>query len=350
MARVAVAAVATCAGWLVFLVLRRHRLPAGTPPARQFWRFQVRARLVPCWRTIMTVACSTPAGAAIHGTDQQGAVVAADVAAVNSPGRRRTRTLVFLHGQPGSGADWRQVIRLLPAHWQAVAADRPGYGGNLRPAGGFTANACDVFAQMDNCGVQRAVLVGHSYGGGVALAAASLAPHRVEAVVLLASVGPGCLNAWDRLLAAPGTGPLCAVAAWRLTPWIAQARLARLTRRQGRPPAPGEHVNWQIWGEASRDRGRLWRTFLAEQRALVRELGQLAAAVPSVHVPVLLLADPADRLVPVGTARQLATTLPDARLQLIEGAGHHLPRRAPGVVAHALVAFLESPGDLGTSG
>jgi pimeloyl-ACP methyl ester carboxylesterase len=263
---------------------------------------------------------------------------------MNSPGRARTRALVFLHGQPGLGADWRQVTGLLPAHWLAVAADRPGYGSNPRPAGGFTANACDVFAQMDARGIPRAVLVGHSYGGGVALAAAGLAPHRVEAVVLLASVGPGCVNAWDRLLAAPGTGELSALTAWRLTPWIARARLARLARRYGRPLAPGEHVNWQFWAHPGRDRSRLWRTFLAEQRALVRELDQLAAAVPLVQAPVLLLADPADKLVPFSTAQRLATTLPDARLQMVEGPGHHLPGRAPGVVADALAAFLEEQG------
>jgi pimeloyl-ACP methyl ester carboxylesterase len=282
-------------------------------------------------------------------TDERGTVVTADVTAVDPPNMPSVPALVFLHGQPGSGADWQQVTRLLPAHWHTVAADRPGYGSNPRPAAGFAANARDVFAQMDSRGIQRAVLVGHSYGGGVALAAASLAPHRVEAVVLLASVGPGCVNAWDRLLAAPGTGPLCALAAWRLTPWIARARLARLTRRQGRPLAPSEHVNWQIWGQPNRDRGRLWRTFLAEQRALVRELDQVVAVIPLVQAPVLLLADPADRLVPFGTARYLAKTLPGARLQLVEGAGHHLPGRAPDVVADALVAFLAAQASPGAS-
>jgi pimeloyl-ACP methyl ester carboxylesterase len=279
----------------------------------------------------MTAAASARAEPASHATNEQDADFAADMAAAESPGPR-THALVFLHGQPGSGADWQQLTRLLPAHWDKVAADRPGYGSNPRPAGGFAANARDVFAQMDSHGIPRAVLVGHSYGGGVALAAASLAPHRVEAVILLASAG---------------TGPLCALTAWRLTPWIARARVARLTRRQGRPLSPGEHVNWQVWGHTSRDGGRLWRTFLAEQRALVRELGQLAAAVPLLQAPVLLLTDPADRLVPVGTARQLRKTLPDARLQLVEGAGHHLPIRAPAVVADALVTFLASLADLG---
>jgi 3-oxoadipate enol-lactonase len=290
----------------------------------------------------MTAAASARAAAASRAAGEHGPGVTADMAAVDPPARPRNHALVFLHGQPGSGADWQQVTGLLPAHWHTVAADRPGYGSNPQPAGGFAANARDVFAQMDTRGIRRAVLVGHSYGGGIALAAASLAPHRVEAIVLLASVGPGCLNACDKLLAAPGTGPLCALAAWRLTPWVARARLAWFTRRQSRPLAPGEHVNWQIWAHASRDRGRRWRTFLAEQRALVRELGQLVAAVPLVQAPVLLLTDPADRLVPTGTARHLTMTLPDARLQLVEGAGHHLPRRAPDVVANALMAFLGS--------
>ena len=298
----------------------------------------------------MTAAASARAAAARGGTAERGTVVAADVATVDPPGRPRAPALVFLHGQPGSGADWQQVIRLLPAHWHTVAADRPGYGSNPRPAAGFAANARDVFAQMDSRGIQRAVLVGHSYGGGVALAAASVAPHRVEAVVLLASVGPGCVDMWDRLLAAPGTGPLCALVAWRLTPWVARARLARLTRRQARPLAPGEHVNWQIWAHASRDRGRLWRSFLAEQRALVHELSQVVAAIPLVQAPVLLLTDPGDRLVPLGTARQLAKTLPGARLQLVEGTGHQLPIRAPDVVADALVAFLDSQAELGARG
>ena len=147
--------------------------------------------------------------------------------------------LVLLHGQPGSPADWHQVAERLPARLHAVAPDRPGYGSSQLPPGGFAANARAVIDDLDARGIDRAVLVGHSFGGGVAMSAASLAPERVEAVVLLASVGPGCANAWDKILAAPAIGPLCALAAWRLTPWIARARLA-VERRLGWPDcAPG---------------------------------------------------------------------------------------------------------------
>jgi 3-oxoadipate enol-lactonase len=264
----------------------------------------------------------------------------ADAATTSPPGALRAHELVLLHGQPGSAADWLEVAGRLPAPLHAVAVDRPGYGSSPLAACGFAANARAVLDELDSRGIQRAVLVGHSYGGGVALSAASLAPHRVEAVVLLASIGPGCLNGWDRLLAAPVAGPLCALVAWRLTPWIARARLARIGRRHGRPPGPGEHVNWQIWAHSRRERGPLWRSFLAEQRVLLRELDELVSTVPSVRAPVLLLADPADTMVPVATARKLAQALPDAGLQLVEGAGHHLPRRAPDAVADAIIAFV----------
>ena len=234
----------------------------------------------------------------------------ADPGTTYMPARLGAHELVLLHGQPGSPADWQQVTARLPAQLHAVAADRPGYGSSRLPAGGFAANARAVLDDLDARGITRAVLVGHSYGGGVALSAASLAPRRVAAVVLLASVGPGCVNGWDKLLAAPGAGQLCALVAWRLTPWIARARLARIARRRGRPLRPDEHVNWQVWGHAGRGHRPLWRTFLTEQRALLRELSQLEHALSSVQAPVLLLADPKDTLVPVDTARRLPATCP----------------------------------------
>ena len=272
----------------------------------------------------------------------------ADAGTTYLPATLGTHELVLLHGQPGSAADWQLMTGRLPATLRTLAIDRPGYGTSPLPAGGFTAGGRAVLDDLDSRDIRRAVLVGHSYGGGVALSAASLAPHRVEAVILLASVGPGCVNGWDRLLAAPGAGQLCALVAWRLTPWIARARLARISRRRGSPLRPDEYVNWQVWGHAGGEHSPLWRTFLAEQRALLRELGELEHALGLVQAPVLVLADPSDTLVPLDTARRLARALPDARLQLVEGAGHHLPRRAPDAVADAIVAFLAAAEDPGS--
>ena len=84
--------------------------------------------------------------------------------------------LVLLHGQPGMGADWQRLLARLPDGLHAVAPDRPGYGGSRQLAGGFDVNARAVLADLDSRGIDRAVLVGHSYGGGVALTVAALAP------------------------------------------------------------------------------------------------------------------------------------------------------------------------------
>jgi pimeloyl-ACP methyl ester carboxylesterase/uncharacterized membrane protein YbhN (UPF0104 family) len=305
------------AGWLVVFWLRRPRARRGSGPGPG--------------PGPTTQDHGTALAADRQTTDRQTA---------DRPAGLNAHELVLLHGQPGSAADFQQVAGRLPAQLHAVAADRPGYGSSQLPAGGFATNARAVLDDLDSRGITRAVLVGHSYGGGVALSAAALAPGRVEAVVLLASIGPGCVTGWDRLLAAPGAGQLCAQVAWRLTPWMARARLARIARRRGRPLRPDEHVNWQVWGHAGRGGRPLWRTFLTEQRALLRELDELEHAIASVQAPVLVLADPKDTVVPFDTARRLARTLPDARLQLVKGAGHHLPRRAPEAVADAIVAFL----------
>lgn len=255
----------------------------------------------------------------------------------------------MLHGQPGLGSDWQELVSLLPAGLRVMAIDRPGYGSSLRSAGGFGANARAVVAEMEEREIDRAVIVGHSHGGGVALALAALAPERVEALVLLASVGPGCLNGWDRLLAAPVTGEVCAIAAWWLTPWLARARLAASSRRRGRPIGASEYVNWHVWGNAHYDNGQLWRTFLTEQRALVRELADLTASIEHVRQPVLLLADPRDTLVPVSTTYQLAAALPDALVELLEDTGHHVPRRGAAQAAPSITRFLTTLDDRATA-
>jgi pimeloyl-ACP methyl ester carboxylesterase len=60
---------------------------------------------------------------------------------------------------------------------------------------------------------------------------------------------------------------------------------------------------------------------------------------------VLLLADPADQIVPIMTAQRLAGELPNARLRLVSDAGHHLPRSAPDAVTEAIAEFLASLGE-----
>jgi pimeloyl-ACP methyl ester carboxylesterase len=255
---------------------------------------------------------------------------------------RLDAAVVFLHGQPGAGSDWDAVAAILPTRIRSLAPDRPGYRTNPRPPGGFDDNARWVLDVLDTAGLHDAVLVGHSYGGGVALAAAALAPERVRGLILLASVGPECLDGWDPILAAPITGPICAVSAWWLTPWFARRRLAWVSRRELRPLQSHEHLNLEAWGSARHEHGAMWRTFLTEQRELVHHLDTLEARLGQTQVPALVIADPADKMIPVATARALAAALPQARLVLVPEGGHHLPRRNPQAVADEVLRFIDS--------
>jgi pimeloyl-ACP methyl ester carboxylesterase len=233
------------------------------------------------------------------------------------------------------------VIARLPESVSAIALDRPGHGSSPLPGGGLEHNATAVLDALDARDIDRAVLVGHSYGGAVALQVAASVPERVEALVLLASVGPDCLNIFDWLLAAPVAGALASRLAWQLTPPFARAVLRFMSRKR--------HPNWQVWGHAHWENGPLWRTFLAEQKALVRQAQEFERLAASIRAPTLVVTDPRDRLVPFKTAEALIRVLPDARLHLIERAGHHLPLRVPEEVANQIAMFLEAADFVGTA-
>jgi pimeloyl-ACP methyl ester carboxylesterase len=247
--------------------------------------------------------------------------------------------LVLLHGQPGARSDWDAVVRALPAWLPSLALDRPGYRTNPLPAGTFDANARWLIGELDRAGIAEAILVAHSYAGGVAIAATVAHPERVRGLVLVASIGPGCLDGWDMLLAAPIAGPVCAIAAWWLTPRLARTGLSGLERLRGRRIGPQEFLNWETWANAGHAHGAMWRTFLIEQRQLVRGLEDLTRLLGRVTAATLVLADPADKMIPIDTAVALAAGIPDAKLTLTGRGGHNLPRRVPDVLAAEITRF-----------
>jgi pimeloyl-ACP methyl ester carboxylesterase len=252
------------------------------------------------------------------------------------------RSIVFLHGQPGAGSDWAGVVQALPATLRGLAWDRPGYRSNVHPPGSFGDNAKWLLDELDRAGIEHAILVGHSYGGGIALTAAALVPERVSGMVLVSSVGPGCLDGWDALLAAPVAGPICAWAAWWLTPWFARKRLARIERIRDRPLELHEHLNWEAWGSARHEHGAMWRTFLTEQRELVSGLEQLDSYLDRIAAPSVVIADPADKMIPIATSHALNDRLHDSRLVLVGEGGHQLPRRTPQVIAEEITRLASS--------
>jgi pimeloyl-ACP methyl ester carboxylesterase len=248
------------------------------------------------------------------------------------------QTVVFLHGQPGTSVESLQLRRALPPWLHLVAPDRPGYGANPKPATGFFGNARFVLDVLDGIDVESATLVGHSWGGGIALRVAQQHPERVDALVLAASVGPDCLNWIDRLLALPFAGEAISAPAFVLAAPLARSRYRVLIGMDSVVERERALIERTLHGASRR---ATWRSFLVEQRALFTELPAIEAELDRIEVPTTVVTGTKDHFVPAKTARSLSQLIPDARLEIIDGVGHVLQLRAPMALARVIVDTVE---------
>lgn len=248
--------------------------------------------------------------------------------------------VLLLHGQPGRGADWDGVAPFLPEGTRVLAPDRPGY--DRGPATTMLGNA-DALADMVRArDLVPAVVVGHSYGGGIALLLADRHPELVAGLVLVASVGgEDTVAAVDRLLAFPVVGPAMSGTALLASAW-AGPRLRRRLRRFGARSAQmlGRYLPDDRVAASAADRGAR-RSFAVEQRALVAELPAVASAAAEVACPTVVVVGTRDLVVPPRAGARLAAAVPGAECWLVAGAGHFLLEDAPRTVARAVARVLE---------
>ena len=250
--------------------------------------------------------------------------------------RGRGPAAVLLHGQPGQAREWDAVASRLVATARVIVPDRPGYGRTGGPAVGVAANADAVVELLDRSGVESAVVVGHSWGGAIALDLAQRHPERTGALVLVASVGgPGSIGWLDRLLAFPVAGPVVSLVG------IGAIRLPRV-RRLLVPLAGPSAVDAVEALDRASERAWLddWRSFVTEQRALTAELPAITAALPTTVVRTVVLIGEHDRVVRPRVQEALAAALPEATVIRLPGRGHLLPWEAPEAIAAAVADLV----------
>jgi pimeloyl-ACP methyl ester carboxylesterase len=225
------------------------------------------------------------------------------------------------------------VVAALGADIHTIAEYRPGWDG-INPPRDLRGNAEVALAKLDRYGVERAVIVGHSLGAGVAAWLAVLHPERVRALVLASpGANTAALAGFDRVLASPIVGSaLCAILLASVGGALATPTVRRLLDRRlglGQP--------FMRAGSRMLLRPSAWRSFVVEQRALFRDLPALEARLREIAAPTTVISGTADKVVPPHAARRLASQIPAAELQLIEGAGHLLPHQHGDAIA-AIVA------------
>src|SRR5688572_14128911 len=237
--------------------------------------------------------------------------------------------LVMVHGIAGSSGTWVPVMPLLAERYTVIAPDLLGHGESAKPRGDYSlgAYASGIRDLLGVLGHDRATVVGHSLGGGIAMQFAYQFPQMAERLVLVCSGGLGKeVNPLLRALSLPGTEYVLPAV---LAPQIHQAAgsVGRLLGRFGLRADPFLSEVWDSWSRLT-DR-RAQQAFIHTIRAVIDIAGQRVSARDRLYlaheVPTLIVWGDHDQVIPVSHAHIAHELMPGSRLEIVDNAGHFLP-------------------------
>ena len=251
------------------------------------------------------------------------------------------RPLLVLHGGPAVN-DYSDLFAAELAGWDALRYTQRGVAPSVTE-GPFTIeqHVADALAVLDQHGLDAATVLGHSWGGYLAMQLAAQAPGRVNALVLadtLGAVGDGGLAEFGAELAA------------RATP-EARARMAELdklaaTSKEQEAAAALEYfrLDWPGYFAVPADAPPVPDTVRVNPEGFEQTSASVAQAVKGGDLPGLLggFTRPVEVVaggcspLPRHAAESTAAVFPDAKLTIVPGAGHQVWHEAPGCLAAAL--------------
>jgi pimeloyl-ACP methyl ester carboxylesterase/putative sterol carrier protein len=254
--------------------------------------------------------------------------------------------IVMLHGLGGSRVSWLPLLSSLAPRHRLLVPDLPGHGDSDKPrTADFSPRYyADVTRDLlDAASIDRAVLIGNSMGGRVALEVAGRHPDRTRGVALLAPALPGLR--WRRLMGLMRLVPtqVGAIPLPMRRQW-AEVAVRRLFADVGTlPPHAVEAAATEFLRIYADPAARL--AFFATLRHIVTERpGPFFASMRNVRQPALVVFGDTDRLVPARLGVSLASHLPDANLRVLRRVGHVPQFEATEETLGLLTAFLDRIG------
>jgi pimeloyl-ACP methyl ester carboxylesterase len=251
--------------------------------------------------------------------------------------------LLLVHGITSSSRAWREVVPRLAAQHTVIAPDLLGHGASGKPRGDYSlgAHASLLRDLLIALGHERATVVGHSLGGGIALQFAYQFPERVERLALVSSGGLGReVSLLLRAATLPGAEYVLPVLAGRHVRGVASTALKALGRVGVRPgDGSGIGEGFESLGDAEAR-----RAFLHTARSIIEPSGQRVSAADRLYLaswlPTLIVWGGKDRMIPVAHAHAAAAAMPDSRVEIFEAAGHFPFNEEPARVARVLTDFV----------
>ncbi|MFD5142159.1 alpha/beta fold hydrolase [Streptomyces sp. NPDC058401] len=223
--------------------------------------------------------------------------------------------LVLLHGSVHDGRVWNRVFAGLARHRTVVRYDARGHGRSTLPTGPFRYED-DLLAVLDRFGFRTAGLAGLSMGGEVALDFTLEHPERVRSLTLIAASAGG--HEWPR---SPGTDAYAAARRGSVGSRIAELELGLWAGLGDR--APG----YEVIEPMVRENAEAWAA--AEKGHALDPDAPAVGRLDRIGVPTAIVVGDHDHPEIGVIAGRLADGIPGARREVVAGADHYLPLRAP---------------------
>ncbi len=253
--------------------------------------------------------------------------------------------LVLLHGIASSSRTWRDVIPRLTDRFTVVAPDLMGHGQSEKPVGDYSlgAFATGIRDLLEVLDIDRASIVGQSFGGGVAMQLAYQHPERCERLVLVDSGGLGREVNWMlRFMTLPGSEYVMpGIFPGFVRDW-GDSLLRAINNRGIRLGRIAEM--WSAYASLAEAENR--QAFARTIKAVIDPGGQTISAMDRLYLassmPTLIVWGERDDIIPVDHAYSAHEAVPGSRLVIIEGVGHFPQIEAPEQFVEAVVDFIDS--------
>jgi len=259
--------------------------------------------------------------------------------------------VVLIHGMLNASSHWQSVALNLASEYTVLAPDLIGHGDSAAPRGDYSlgAHAASIRDLTAAIGIDRATIVGHSLGGGVAMQFFYQFPQRVQRLVLISSGGLGHeVSPMLRTAALPGTSALLSTIQPRLLAAVAEAG-RRLRERDVRAG-----VYLQAIARALRplENAGARAAFLQTLRSVIDVHGQRVSATDRLYLletmPTLIVWGERDNTIPIDHGRLAHAAIPGSAFATLPGAAHFPHLEDPDALSQILRDFIRNtqPGSI----
>ena len=244
------------------------------------------------------------------------------------------RPVVLIHGNPGSTQDWTRLFGPLGANRKIIAFDRPGHGQSQRPKHGDTTaevQAHLLHDALEQLHIERPIIVGHSWGGALALVYAINYPKEVAGIVLAAPAAYESQDVDSFLTSLPAVPVIGDAVNFVLTPLFATTFVRSELKKAFSPdPVPKNYLH-SVLSEWTKP--KKVKAYSFDEASLNGSLKRFSPRYSEIGVPVAILTGDSDLIVSEKEqAERLHQALPKSHLIVLPKTGHQIPFTRPQAV------------------